>query len=82
MKFAQKIETLRLAKGYTQEEIARMIHVSQPSYWAYEAGKSKPHMNTMIQLANVLGVGVADLRDDEPVNLEENGENETLLDIE
>ena len=65
MNFGAKLETLRIAKGYTQEEIARLINVSQPSYWAYEKKGSIPHKNTQIQLAKVLGVTVDELMNDD-----------------
>lgn len=61
MTFAQRLETLRIQKGLTQEELARLINVSQPSYNAYERGKNKPSKNTQIQLAKVLKVSVDEL---------------------
>lgn len=61
MTFAQRLETLRIQKGLTQEELARLINVSQPSYCAYERGKNKPSKNTQIQLAKVLKVSVDEL---------------------
>ena len=61
MTFAERLENLRLAKGYTQEELAKLVNVSQPSYWAYEKRGSIPHRNTQIQLARVLGVTVDEL---------------------
>ncbi len=61
MTFAQRLETLRIQKGLTQEEIARLINISQPSYCAYERGKNKPSKNTQIQLAKVLKVSVDEL---------------------
>ena len=61
MTFAQRLETLRIQKGLTQEELARLINISQPSYCAYERGKNKPSKNTQIQLAKVLKVSVDEL---------------------
>ena len=61
MNFAQRLEALRLEKGYTQEELAKLVNIAQPTYWAYERGISTPHKNTQIQLAKVLGVTVAEL---------------------
>lgn len=76
MTFAQKLETLRLSKGFTQEEIAKLVNISQPSYCAYERGYNLPHKNTQIQLAKVLGVTVEQLMNDEPV-LSEDTDEET-----
>ena len=61
MNFAQRLEALRLEKGYTQEELAKLVNISQPAYCAYERGVNLPHKNTQIQLAKVLGVTVAEL---------------------
>ena len=61
MTFAQRLETLRIQKGLTQEELAKLINISQPSYNAYERGKNKPSKNTQIQLAKVLKVSVDEL---------------------
>lgn len=61
MNFAQRLEALRLEKGYTQEELAKLVNITQPAYCAYERGVNLPHKNTQIQLAKVLGVTVAEL---------------------
>lgn len=61
MNFAQRLEALRHEKGYTQEELARLVNISQPSYCAYERGKNLPSKNTQIQLAKVLKVTVDEL---------------------
>ncbi|MBP5379690.1 MAG: helix-turn-helix transcriptional regulator [Ruminococcus sp.] len=66
MAFAERLEALRLAKGYSQAELAELVNISQPSYWAYEKGISIPHKNTQIQLARVLGVSVDELMKDDP----------------
>lgn len=68
MTFAQRLETLRLSKGFTQEEIAKLVNISQPSYCAYERGYNLPHKNTQIQLAKVLGVTVEQLMNGETVS--------------
>ena len=61
MTFAQKLESMRLDKGYSQKELAQLINVSQPTYWAYERENSIPHKNTQIQIARVLGVTLDEL---------------------
>ena len=65
MNFAQRLKALRLQKGLAQWEIAKLINVSQPTYWAYENDRSIPHTNTQIQLAKVLGVTVNELMKNE-----------------
>ena len=61
MTFAQRLKTLREQKELTQEELAKLVNISQPAYCAYERGVNLPHKNTQIQLAKVLGVTVAEL---------------------
>ena len=65
MNLADKVKYLRTKKGYTQEELAKLANVSQPSIVAYENGTRKPVVNTIIQLAKVLGVKPNVLTDDE-----------------
>lgn len=65
MTFAKRLESLRLEKGLTQEEVAKLINVSQPTYCNYERGKIKPHTNTAIQLAKVMNVSLKELMREE-----------------
>lgn len=74
MTFAQRLCILREQKKLTQEELAKLINVSQPSYNAYERGKGKPSKNTQIQLAKVLRVSVEELMKEE--------ENESIRETE
>lgn len=61
MTFAQRLQTLREQKELTQEELAKLVNISQPAYNAYERGKNMPSKNTAIQLAKVLRVTVNEL---------------------
>lgn len=61
MTFAERLKKLRVEKGLTQEEIAKLANISQPSYWAYENKGVIPMKNNQIQLARVLGVTVNEL---------------------
>ena len=65
MTFAERLKALRAEKGYTQEELAKLINVSQPTYANYERGKIKTHVNTQIQLAKILRISVNELMSDE-----------------
>lgn len=61
MTFAQRLQTLREQKELTQEELAKLVNISQPAYNAYERGKNMPSKNTAIQLAKVLKITVDEL---------------------
>lgn len=66
MTFAQRLQTLREQKELTQEELAKLVNISQPAYNAYERGKNMPSKNTAIQLAKVLRVTVDELINGKP----------------
>lgn len=66
MTFAQRLQTLREQKELTQEELAKLVNISQPAYNAYERGKNMPSKNTAIQLAKVLRVTVNELMNGKP----------------
>ncbi len=55
------IRRQRLSRGFTQEYVAEKTHISIASFRNYEAGKAIPKVNTLISIANLLGVSIADL---------------------
>ena len=50
------IQRARVAKQYTQKDLAGLIHVSTDIISSYELGKSIPDPNVMQKLRRVLGV--------------------------
>ena len=52
----QWLITARKKKGFSQAAMAKAIHVSQPSYWAYEHGKSNPKPEKAKAIGALLGV--------------------------
>ena len=50
------IQRARVAKQYTQKDLAGLIHVSTDIISSYELGKSIPDHNVMQKLRRVLGV--------------------------
>jgi transcriptional regulator with XRE-family HTH domain len=58
---AQRIKSLRLAQGWTQEEFAERASM-QRSYLAdLELGRRNPSVRTLVKLANAFGIAVPDL---------------------
>ncbi len=53
--FAARLRLLRKAHGYTQEQVAQMVNVERTTYNKYENGKSTPPLETVLELARVLG---------------------------
>ena len=50
------LKELRDKKGLSQEEIAKMINVSQRAYSFYETGDREPKIDTLIKLADIYGL--------------------------
>jgi transcriptional regulator with XRE-family HTH domain len=53
-KLAVALIRLRLAKGLTQEELARLLNTKQESIARLESGSSLPSLSTVKRLANAL----------------------------
>lgn len=53
---AKRLSELRKEKGYTQDEVARMINVKRATIANYESGNRAPDHVTMIALADIYGV--------------------------
>lgn len=55
MAFKEQLKAARLAKGYTQEQLATAIGVAKSTFTGYEKGNSEPNMLT-IKLMEILEV--------------------------
>ena len=51
-----KLIKLRTEKGFTQEQIARLLKVTRATYANYETGYRNPSLKTVIELKKILGV--------------------------
>lgn len=59
MTFGDKVKTLRNQKGWTQEELAKMLGLSKRTVIAYEQGENYPRKRTIYHtLAELFGVDV------------------------
>jgi DNA-binding XRE family transcriptional regulator len=57
----QKIKEFRIKNKLSQEQVAKAIGVSRPTYTAIEADKQKLNTDEVQKLASLFGVGVEDL---------------------
>ena len=64
-KVAKNLITCRKAAGLTQAEVAEKIHYSDKSVSKWESGNGIPDVYTLLQLANLYGVGINALLEDE-----------------
>lgn len=65
----ERIKKIRKEKGYSQRKLSELsnVHVSQLA--RYESGKSKPTLETIIKIADALGVNYIELLDTVPNEL-------------
>ena len=67
----ENIRVLRLARGWTQEELAQRLHLTRQAVGHYESGRTVPDIDTCRRLAEVFGVELEVLLEGEgePVKL-------------
>ncbi len=58
---AQNLKYLRERKGISQNEIAKVFEIGQPTVGNWEAGRREPDLKTIIQLAEYFGVTLDEL---------------------
>jgi len=63
MKFNEKILELRKKKGYTQQELASKLNVTDKAVSKWERGLSYPDITSLSQLAKALDVETQELID-------------------
>lgn len=56
LKWHKKLEILRVAKGWTQEEAATKCGTGQKVYWSWEKGLSFPRNNSRKAIAKAFDV--------------------------
>lgn len=49
-----RLRALRLARGYTQDDLARLIGASERAYQKWEYGESKPNATYLLRIMVVL----------------------------
>lgn len=51
-----KLVKLRMDKGFTQEQMARLLKIKRATYANYETGYRNPSLEIVIELKKILGV--------------------------
>ena len=59
--FSENLKTLRKQKGFSQEELASRLHVVRQTISKWEKNLSVPDADSLIRLAEILGVSVSEL---------------------
>ena len=61
-KFSETLKCLRLSRGITQEELAKVLGVSPSTIGMYEAGKRQPNFEMEEKIADYFNVSLDALR--------------------
>jgi DNA-binding XRE family transcriptional regulator len=56
MFFGANLKKFRKGKGFTQEDLAKMLGVSRQAVVSYENGRREPNLRILIKIANSLSV--------------------------
>lgn len=59
--FAQRLKELRNARNLTQTRLAELMTISPRVYSRWETGDVTPHFDTIVRLADTLGVSLDEL---------------------
>lgn len=54
----KNLKKIRKGKGLTQQEIAKLLNISQATYWGYEIEKYEPSIEILIKLSKILNVSI------------------------
>jgi transcriptional regulator with XRE-family HTH domain len=69
----------RNSKGYTQNDVAKILNVKRQTYGAYERGVSTPDIETLQKLAEIFGTTIDSLLDKQEPAAEEPSKLEKKL---
>lgn len=55
---SEKIKSLRLARGLTQQQLADKLNINRTTISNYENGNREPRLNELTAIADALGVSI------------------------
>lgn len=59
MSFAERLKTLRIQKGITQKNMAKLLRMnSYTAYQKYELNVTMPSLDKLITISNILNVSI------------------------
>lgn len=70
-----KIRTFRLLRGYSQEDMASKLHVTQSTYSRIETDEHKLTVEMLKKIAEVLEISMGDITSNEPIIIQNNASN-------
>lgn len=57
--FGERLRTVRLEAGKTQDQVAKYLHVTRQTISSWENGRTQPNFTMLQQLAEAIGVDVS-----------------------
>jgi len=73
--YGNKIRSLRMLRGYSQEYMANKLGINQTAYSRIETNQQKLTAETLEKLSEVLGVSVTDITSNEPLIIQNHASN-------
>lgn len=61
-----KLTRLRKKKGYTQQEVADLLGISQPAYHKWETDLARPAIENLIKISEVYEIDLNELLEETP----------------
>lgn len=58
---SQNLRTLRKAKNWSQQAVARQLYLTPAAYCHYEKGRIEPSLSTLRRLSSIYGVTLDEL---------------------
>lgn len=74
--YGNKIRSLRMLRGYSQEAMADKLGIQQTAYSRIETNQQKLTAELLEKIAAELGVSTADIMSPEPIIIQNNASNQ------
>ncbi|NNV53883.1 helix-turn-helix domain-containing protein [Limnovirga soli] len=73
--YGSKIKAFRMMRGFSQEDMAGRLDITQATYSKIEGNKQRANADQLEKIAKELGVTIADITSNEPIVILNNASN-------
>ena len=56
--FNKRLRSMRMKRGFTQQQLADALNLALRSYQGYEGGTRSPSLYTLVNIVNILDVSI------------------------
>lgn len=74
--YGTKIRTFRMLRGFSQEEMATKLNVTQSTYSRIETDEHKLSVDMLKNISEALDISVGDIISNEPIVIQNNASNQ------